>query len=136
MKTILDTGPLVSLLNKKDAHHEWARTQWSILEPPLITCEAVIAEACFLVGKRTSAQNTVTQLLIRGTVEVAFELAANIDSVSRLLTKYRDVPMSFADACLVRMSELYPTRPVFTLDSDFKLYRRNGRQVIPALSPN
>ena len=136
MKTILDTGPLVSLLNKKDAHHEWARTQWSILEPPLITCEAVIAEACFLVGKRTSAQNTVTQLLIRGTVEVAFELAANIDSVSRLLTKYRDAPMSLADACLVRMSELYPTRPVFTLDSDFKLYRRNGRQVIPTLSPN
>ena len=136
MNVIVDTGPLVALLHRRDKYHDWAKSQWLRLTSPLITCEAVIVEACYLSARFGASADTVMELLRRENLRLSFSLGSEAESVSRLLDKYRNVPMSLADACLVRMAELHPTMPVFTLDNDFKLYRKNGRQVIPTLSPN
>ncbi len=135
MSLILDTGPLVALLNRHDKFHGWAAEQWSRAAPPLLTCEAVIAEACFLVKPFAGGQKAVLDLLTRGILDSSFQLAAESKAISRLLHRYRDVPMSLADACLVRMAELHADDVVLTLDSDFRIYRKNGRQVIPAITP-
>jgi predicted nucleic acid-binding protein len=132
---ILDTGPLVALLNRADRHHRWAREQWAQIAPPLFTCEAVLAEACFLVQSLTGGQAAVLDLVGRGRLDVSFRLSEESAAISRLLKKYQDVPMSFADGCIVRLAERHARGVVFTLDSDFVVYRKNGRQLIPILAP-
>ena len=136
MKAVVDTGPLISLLHERDGYHEWTKTSWRLLTTPLITCEAVVVEAMHVLSRLGSQPGAVLEFLNRGKVVLSFSLASELESVSRLLAKYKDVPMSLADACLVRMSELNPERKVFTLDSDFKVYRKNGRQFIPTLAPD
>jgi predicted nucleic acid-binding protein len=132
---VLDTGPLVAFLNRKDNFHQWALTQWGQIEPPMHTCEAVISEACFLLGSTATGADSVMQMLERNVISVPFRLDDNLHPVKKLLAKYRSIPMSLADACLVRMSELNPNSQVFTLDSDFNLYRKHGRRVIPIIMP-
>ena len=133
---ILDTGPLVALLNSRDSHHRWAQEQWDTIEPPLLTCEAVVSEACFLARRLVHrGQEKVLEFVRRGVLDLSFRLVDGIDAVVPLVKKYRDIPMSLADACLVRMSELHRTSPVLTLDRDFTIYRRNRQQRIPLLSP-
>ena len=132
---ILDTGPLVALLNRGDRHHRWAMDQWAQIVPPLLTCEAVLAEACFLVRRFPGGQAAVLDLVQRGVLDVSFRLIEETETILRLLRKYRDVPMSLADGCLVRMAERRAAGVVLTLDSDFSIYRKNGRQVIPTLAP-
>lgn len=135
-RVILDTGPLVALLDSRDAQHHWVRQQWERIEPPLLTCEAVVAEACFLARRLGEhGQEKVIESVRRGALDLSFRLADEIDAIVRLTAKYRDVPMSLADACLVRMSERHPDAAVMTLDSGFAIYRRNRRQRIPLLSP-
>jgi predicted nucleic acid-binding protein len=132
---ILDTGPIVAFLNRRDKYHQWALAQWDQIAPPMLTCEAVISEACFLLGFTTTGTESVLQLLERNIISISFCLSDNLQPVKKLLAKYRSVPMSLADACLVRMSELNPKIQVFTLDSDFNLYRKNVRRVIPLIMP-
>ena len=133
---ILDTGPLVALLSARDPHHAWAHEQWEAVTFPMMSCEAVISEACFLGHRvRPGAHADVLDLVRSGAIELSFRLADEIDEVGRLIGKYRDVPMSLADACLVRMSELHPNSPVLTMDRDFTVYRRHRRQRIPVLAP-
>ena len=132
---ILDTGPLVALLNRRDRYHRWAREQWAQLAPPLFTCEAVLAEASFLVQSLTGGQAAVLDLVGRGVLDLSFHLSEETVAISRLLKKYRDVPMSLADGCIVRLAERNARGVVFTLDSDFTVYRKNGRQLIPTLGP-
>ncbi len=132
---IVDTGPLVALLNAHDARHDWAKTTFSRIEPPLVTCEAVIAEACFLTARLDAGADKVLDLLSRKVVLVAFDLGAEHDAVRTLMKRYVSTPMSLADACLVRMTELDGDATVVTLDSDFTFYRRHRRQSIPVLSP-
>ena len=132
-KIILDTGPLVALLNRRDRYHRWARQQWAQIAPPLFTCEAVLAEACFLVRSFTGGQSAVLDLVGRGVLDLSFRLSEETAAISRLLKKYRDVPMSLADGCIVRLAEQHARGVVFTLDSDFTVYRKNGRQLIPTL---
>ena len=132
---ILDTGPLVALLNRRDQYYRWARDQWAQIVPPLFTCEAVLAEACFLVQSLTGGQAAVLDLVGRGVLDLSFRLSEESAAISRLLKKYRDVPMSLADGCIVRLAERHARGVVFTVDSDFMVYRKNGRQVIPTLAP-
>ena len=133
---ILDTGPLVALLNSRDPHHSWAQEQWDRIEPPLLTCEAVVSEACFLARRLVHrGPERVLEFVRRGVLDLSFPLVDEIDPLVQLVKKYRTVPMSLADACLVRMSELHRTSPVLTLDRDFAIYRRNRSQRIPLLSP-
>ena len=135
MRVILDTGPLVALLNRRDRFHAWAADQWSRAAPPLLTCEPVLAEACFLVQPFAGGQAAVLDLVHRGVLDLPFHMNDEAKSVSHLLHKYRDAPMSLADGCLVRMAELHAEGVVLTLDSDFGFYRKNGRQVIPTITP-
>lgn len=131
---VVDAGFLVALLNPRDRHHEWAAAQGANLGPPWATCEAAVSEAFHLLGARNSV--LLRGLLTRGAVRLAFDLSDQLESVLKLMDKYADVPMSLADACLVRMSEAFSESVILTTDSDFRVYRRHTRQVVPCLTPD
>jgi uncharacterized protein len=133
--TIVDTGPLVAFLNRQDQHHAWARAQMEVLDPPLLTCEAVLAEACHLLRQAPGGTDALLEMLAREVLQVPFRLGLELDRVRSLMKRYGDRPMALADACLVRMSEMNAGGRVLTLDKDFRVYRRFGRQAIPTLSP-
>jgi predicted nucleic acid-binding protein len=130
---LVDAGFVVALLSNRDAHHRWAATQASSLPPPWSTCEAVLSEAYHLVGDR--GVESLGTLLRRQALVVAFELAKHIEQVTKLMEKYSDAPMSLADACLVRMTEALAAPVILTTDTDFRIYRRHGRQVVPCITP-
>jgi predicted nucleic acid-binding protein len=132
---LLDAGPLAALINPRDQWHEWARSQFGEITPPLVTCESVISEACFLAGRAHGGAAAVPGLLERGVVELGFVLKDQLNEVSALMGRYANIPMSLADACLVRMSELASDCTVLTLDADFRIYRRHRKQRIPLLIP-
>jgi uncharacterized protein len=132
---LLDTGPLVSYLAAGLMHHAWVCEQWKRLPPPLLTCEPVLTEAAFLLKREGHDADDLFELLERGVVRVALRLEEQKADLRVLLRRYRDRPMSLADACLVRMAELHAGSQVFTLDKDFRIYRRHGNQVIPVLMP-
>jgi uncharacterized protein len=130
---LVDAGFVVALLSSRDTHHQWAMTQAPALPPPWSTCEAVLSEAFHLLGARGA--NSLATLLRRRALFVAFEVGENLEPVLRLIEKYRNVPMSLADACLVRMTETFADPVVLTTDEDFRIYRRHSRQTIPCVTP-
>ena len=130
---LVDAGFVVALLSSRDNYHEWAVIQASELPPPWSTCEAVLSESFHLLGGR-GAPN-LGALLCRRALLAAFKLAGNVESVVKLLEKYSDVPMSLADACLVRMTETLADPILLTTDEDFRVYRRHSRQVVPCVTP-
>jgi uncharacterized protein len=132
---ILDTGPLVAFLNRRDRYHAWAVDQFASLKPPLLTCEAVLSEAAYLVRDLPGGPAAVLELVARGVVTPTFRLKDEVSPLKSLVKRYgRDL----ADACLVRMSELHSDCFVLTIDSEFRdVYRRHGRRMIPTrLPPN
>lgn len=133
---IADAGPLVALLSRRDHRHAWAKEAFATVKPPALTCEAVLAEAWHLLGRTSDGQAALLELIASGTVVVEFSLMAELAPVRRLVARYRDRPMSLADACLVRLAELFDEATVITLDLDFSVYRKHGRQVIPMLAPD
>ena len=132
---ILDTGLWVALHCPGDANHVWAKAQFARYAGPFLTCEAVVAESCFLLSRAGFDPSRALALVERNVVRVAMSLADELGAVRALFERYDNVPASLADACLVRMSELYEPCRVLTLDSDFSIYRRHGRKVIPVVSP-
>ena len=132
---LLDTGPWVALLCKDDKHHAWAKQQFSVYPGPFLTCEAVVAETCFLLARYGLDASKALMLIERGVVQVGMTLTQQLTPVNALYQRYDNIPASLADACLVRMSELYEPCHVLTLDSDFHIYRRHGRKVIPVICP-
>jgi predicted nucleic acid-binding protein len=90
-------------------------------------------EACHLLGASGAAG--LSALLRRRALIVAFDLGSNVESAIQLLQKYAGVPMSLADACLVRMTEMLPAPVILTTDSDFRIYRRHSRQMVPLMMP-
>ena len=132
---ITDTGPLVAFLDKGQAHHAWVKQQIRSLHEPLITCEPVLTEAAFLLARIQGGREGLFGLLRDGAVKIEFSLYDHIEDITALCRKYRDQPMSLADACLVRMAELHERHAVFTLDSDFRVDRKNGRDAIPLIAP-
>ena len=135
-RIVIDTGPLVALLSRSDRHHAWVREVLDTVEPPVVTCEAVISEACFLLARVRHGQDAVFELLSNDIVKVDFRMSAEVNALRGLMKKFANVPMSLADACLVRMSELEPRSRILTLDGDFRIYRRNRRQAIPTIMPS
>jgi len=135
IRTLLDTGPLVAFLNQNDQWHTWARTQMGALLPPLLSCEPVLTEACFLIHRDGGRPAEVLKKVKAGVIEVALHVETETTALEALMRRYEDTPMSLADACLVRLSELHADCQVFTLDTHFRRYRRHGRQVIPLLAP-
>ena len=106
------------------------------LEPPLLVCEPVLAEALFLLRRYPVAADALAGLVERDVLRIAFHLGDHVAEVRALMRKYRDTPMSLADACIVRMAELSNHYPIFTLDSDFTVYRKAGRDLLSLVSPN
>jgi predicted nucleic acid-binding protein len=131
---ILDTGPLVALLYRRDAHHEWAKNQFGKIEAPLLTCDAVLTEACFLLRKAPNGASNVMKMVEAGVVRPCLHLEKEGAPIRTLMDKFSNVPMSLADACLVRMTEIYHGSSVLTLDSDFSIYRKNGNESIVIFS--
>lgn len=134
-RVLLDTGPLVAFLNRRDEFHSWATDEWARIEPPILTCEAVLVEACFLLRNFYPGQEAVISLVNTGVIQISFRLDEEASLISELLTRYQSVPMSLADACLVRMAEQYSESILLTLDTDFKIYRKNRSQMIPVIMP-
>jgi predicted nucleic acid-binding protein len=132
---IIDTGFLVALLNRSEKSHTWAKTQIQQAPFPLLTCEPVITETCFLLRKVPNGESTVLELIESQALQIDLQLSAEISQIKFLMQRYQSVPMSLADACLVRMSELYPNSPLLTLDSDFQVYRRNTDKIILVVTP-
>ena len=132
---LIDSGPLVAALRRRDQHHTWARAHFEAVSEAFLTCEAVISESFFLLERAPEGKEALGVLLDRGIVRVEFSFAEQLSETRRLIRRYADTPMSFADACLVRMSEQINDAVIFTTDSDFRTYRKNGRQVIPLVTP-
>ena len=132
---LIDAGPLVALLVASDVHHRWATEQLRLSPPIVLTCDAVISEALFLLKREGHNCDDLFALAEAGFLRSAFDFGAEHPAVRMLMRRYASLPMSFADACLVRMAELHPGVPVFTLDGDFRLYRKNRREVIPTIMP-
>lgn len=132
MNGIADTGLIVAFGNRADRHHGWALNVVSMLEPPFLTCEAVLAEAAF----HLASSAYVVDLVRDGMLSLAFDLKENLDRIGELAARYRDRKPDLADLCVLRMSELFPRHVVVTVDeADFRIYRRRGRDVIPLLCP-
>lgn len=132
MKGIADTGFLVAFANRRDRHHDWAVSLASQVTAPLLTCEAVLAEAAF----HLQDASLVLAMVREGLVTLAFNCSDHWPQLAALAARYRDRRPDLADLCLVRMSELYPEHRVITVDQDdFRVYRRNKREVIPIVVP-
>ena len=134
-KNLVDAGPIIALLDRKDEYHDWAAEQFSRFDS-FATCEAALAEACARLAYAGFDQTAVIRLVDEGVLKLAFDTSRNLGRIIALMEKYRDLPMDFADACLVTMSEENKDSLVVTLDQrDFSVYRRYGRQAIPVLTP-
>lgn len=130
---LVDAGFLIALLSVRDTNHDWAVAQAARFPPPWKTCEAALSEAFYVLG--ASGVDALAALLRRGALTCAFQLGENVEEVAALMKKYADVPMSLADACLVRMTEVLRDPVVLTSDTDFLIYRRHGRKVVPLAMP-
>jgi uncharacterized protein len=134
MRILVDTGPMVALLNRRDAFHTWSVEEAGKLSPPFFTCEAVVAEAHFLLTGVLQGNNRLIDLIASGRIDLTFSFARHSARVGALMRAYASVPMSFADACLVCMTE-EEEGTVFTLDSDFRIYRKNRTEPIDLIIP-
>ena len=132
---IVDTGPLVAFLDRAERHHDWTVALVEAPEAPLLVCEPVLAEAMFLLSDLPKAQDALYDLLDKGALRIAFQVGEHIEPLRALHRKYRDRPISLADTCVVRMAELFERHQVFTLDSDFSVYRKNGREPLDLIYP-
>jgi predicted nucleic acid-binding protein len=133
---LLDTGPLVSYPASGLEHHDWAVEQWKQMRPPLLTCEPVLTEAAFLLKREGRDTDSLFELLERGVIRIALAIQEQRADLRALMRRYRTRPMSLADACLVRLSEIHAAGEVLTLDSDFRIYRRHGTKVISVRMPD
>lgn len=125
----------MALLDRRDKYHDWIKQRLESIDPPLDTCEAVLSEAAFLLSHLPGGSQALLDLVTKGLVAVSFSLQAEARPIQQLLMRYANVPMALADACLVRLTEIHPESILLTIDSDFQIYRRNGRSVIPMLFP-
>ena len=131
MKGIADTGFLVAFLNRRDLHHKWARALAATVDEPLLTCEAVLAETAYHI----QSVALTLRLIETGLVRLSFSLAPSTARIQALASRYADRNPDLADLCLICLSEANPTLPILTVDSDFQIYRRNHRDLIPIILP-
>lgn len=135
MPVIVDTGPLVAYFDRSERHHQWAVEHVEGEGAPLLVCEPVLAEACYLLAGFPKAQDTLLELVAGGALQIAFAVQDHVVELRTLLRKYRDTPMSLADACIVRMAEIHDRPTVLTLDSDFLIYRTRNRAPLSVVHP-
>jgi predicted nucleic acid-binding protein len=132
---LLDTGVIVALLDRSEKLHQACADAVQELEAPLITCEAVIAESCYLLRNLAGAPETVIENVAAGIFQVAFQLSREAAGVKQVLRKYRDRKIDLADACLIRLADEFGIGDILTLDQDFAIYRWGKNKVFRML-PN
>jgi predicted nucleic acid-binding protein len=133
---LADTGPLVAVLISGDRFHEWAATCVKDAPATVLTCEAVVSEALFLLKRDGHEADAFFALIEAGFVRVDFSIQNEHKSVRQLMQRYRNRPMSFADACLVRMAEMQRGECcIWTLDRDFSFYRKNRNETLSLVAP-
>jgi predicted nucleic acid-binding protein len=132
---IVDTGPLVAFFDRAERHHRWIVERVEEFDAPLLVCEPVLAEAMYLLARHAKAQHALLDLLQNGALSLTFRIDEHIGELRKLLQKYRDTPMSLADACIVRMAEIHDRHAVLTLDSDFSVYRKHGQVALTVIHP-
>jgi hypothetical protein len=130
---LVDAGFLAAFIIARDSNHAWALVQPHLLPPPWHTCDAAISETLHVIGPH--AFTPMASLIRGGALVSSFRFADSTNEVLALMEKYADVPMSFADACLVRMTEVLSEPMLLTTDTDFRIYRRHGRKAIPCVMP-
>ena len=135
MRAIVDTGPLVAFFDRSERHHRWAVERISELDAPLLLCEPVLTEAMHLLRRFARAQDLLFELLQNGALGVALRVEEEVSALRALLRKYRDTPMSLADACIVRMAEIHERHAVLTLDFDFTIYRKHINTLVAPIHP-
>jgi uncharacterized protein len=135
MSAIVDTGPLVAFFDRAERHHRWIaqprrgnRSATPRLRPGAHR-SAISARAL------SEGTGRLFELLQNGALSIVFRIEEHVGALRRLLQKYRDSPMSLADACVVRMAEIYDRHAVLTLDSDFSVYRKHGRVPLTLIHP-
>jgi predicted nucleic acid-binding protein len=131
VKGIADTGFLVAFIRSSDMHHAWAVDVAEQITEPLLTCESVLSETAF----HLRSVEAVCEMISDDLVRVSFDCNDHLPQLTALAKRYRDRQPDLADLCLIRMSELHPKHSVITVDKDFRIYRRNKREVIPLISP-
>ncbi len=131
---IIDAGPIYAFLDRNERHHDWVCAQFRQIRAPLLTCDAVLSEVCFLLERGKSDFGGLREIVRRKAILSAFQ-SHWLGRAFELMALYRKVPMSFADACLVVMIEQNPGCSLFTLDRDFLIYRQHRRRVIPLIAP-
>jgi uncharacterized protein len=132
VRNLADSGLFIALLDAGDSFHAWASDVIDTIEPPFFTCEAVCAETAAVLG----TADPVLLMIERGDIIVDFDLQSETSAVRKLIRRYAEQPMDLADACLVRMTELFQDSRIFTIDrKDFRVYRREGRRPVPCIFP-
>lgn len=134
-RVLLDTGPLVALFSVREARHVWAIEKFAQWTSPCVTCEPVLTEAFHLLSKVRGGSAALRSALREGLIEIDFDLQTELSSVLELMGRYENVPMSLADASLVRMAEISERARVLTLDEDFLIYRKNRTELIDLVAP-
>jgi uncharacterized protein len=132
---LMDTGPLVAYRRSRDAHHRWAVETFETLEPPVISCEPVLTETAFLLARAGLSPAWVVEQVERGIINMGLRIDEEAAAIQALMQRYADVPMSLADACLVRMAEMTGL-PICTLDRDFAIYRTHRRRALTLIAPD
>lgn len=133
-RCIVDSGALVALLDPREEHHHWAKSAFFYYPPPWLACEAVLTESFYLLE---DPETEALEALLRDNyLKIAFTLERELGPVLDFRKKYARVPMSLADACIVRMSELLPRADILSTNSDFRIYRRFNRQALPHVLPH
>jgi len=134
-RIIIDAGPLVALLDEGDQFHGWAKAAISSLPPSFSTCDAVLSESCYLLSENSAGMEKLHGLVEKKIINSDFASLAELPAVFDLMNRYDNIPMSFADACLVRMVEQNPSSTLLTIDRDFLTYRQQRRRLIPLIAP-
>lgn len=132
---LIDAGPLIAFFDRRDQHHAWTKTQMAHLTTPLYACEAVLSEAFHLLEHVPGGTQQLIRFLERGAVAVPFSYANHAEHIHEIMNAYADQPMSFADACLVQMAERQAVPTIFTIDSDFQVYRSVDGEPLNVLIP-
>lgn len=125
---LLDTGVIVALLDRSENFHQACAAAIRELEAPLITCEAVLAESCYLLRNLPGAAEAVIENVAAGIFQIPFQLPREALAVQQVLRKYRDRKIDLADACLICLAGEFGTADILTLDKDFEVYRWSRRK--------
>lgn len=138
MIVLIDTGPLYAFFDKNDQWHDWSLRQFSQLKPPFTTCEAVITETLFLLNRSGIITRPLFELFNRNllTIHPVIQDQSGQKQIRTFMENYKNLPASFADSCLMYLSENDSDSHIFTLDTDFTIYRDKKGKPVKLIIPD